>query len=352
MLRRISPRPSPPAGRRGRPVAGACALLVCALLLCSRPASPQTPQKIKITMPVVALSMLPVYLAKANGYFTEAGVDVEMIVTSGAGPDVKALISGDVDFSFTPGDNVMLAYQEGKRVVIVMNGFRRLLINWAMRSDVARARGITASTPLADKIKALKGLTIGVTQPGALTAHLAAFVVRRAGFVPQQDVTIVPVGAGPTWLAALENHKVDVALTATPVPETAISQGYAMMFIDNAKGEDPSIPEFLMECLITRPDVVQKNPDLVRRMARALVRANVWALRHQPQEIADAVKPFLGQTPPAVLLAGVVSTLPALSRDGRATERSVQVTQDVLEQAGILKTRPAYAAVVDNDFLR
>jgi len=331
---------------------GIVLIAACGLLLWPSGAAPQGVTKIKMTMPVVALSMLPVYLAKANGYFTAGGLDVEMIVTSGAGPDVKALISGDVDFAFTPGDNVMLAYQEGKRVVIVMNGFRRLLINWAMRTDVARARGITETTPLAQKVKALKGLTIGVTQPGALTAHLAAFVVRRAGLVPQQDATIVPIGAGPTWLAALQNHKVDVALTATPVPETAISQGYAMMFINNAKGEDPSVPEFLMECLITRPDVVQKNPDLVRRMAHALMQANIWALRHQPPEVADAVKPFLGQTPPPVLLAGVESTLPALSRDGRATERGVQITQDVLEQAGILKTRPAYAAVVDNDFLR
>lgn len=335
-----------------RRMAGAFLVLVCGLLLVPGAASPQGLKKISITMPVTALSMLPVYLAKANGYFAAGGLDVEMIMTSGAGPDVKALISGDVDFAFTPGDNVMLAYQEGKRVVIVMNGFRRLLINWAMRTDVARAHGITEATPLAQKIKALKGLTIGVTQAGALTAHLATFVVRRAGYSPQQDVTLVPIGAGPTWLAALQNHKVDAALTATPVPETAISQGYAMMFINNAKGEDPSVPEFLMECLITRPDVVQKNPDLVRRMARALMQSNIWALRHQPQEIADAVKPFLGQTPPAVLLAGVESTLPALSRDGRATERAVQITQDVLQQAGILKTRPAYAAVVDNDFLR
>ena len=335
-----------------RRVSGALLIVLCGLLLVPGAAAPQGLQKIKITMPVTALSMLPVYLAKANGYFAGSGLDVEMIVTSGAGPDVKALISGDVDFAFTPGDNVMLAYQEGKRVVIVMNGFRRLLINWAMRTDVARARGVTETTPLADKVKALKGLTVGVTQSGALTAHLATFVIRRAGLVPQQDVTLVPIGAGPTWLAALQNHKVDVALTATPVPETAISQGYAMMFINNAKGEDPAVPEFLMECLITRPDVVQKNPDLVHRVARALLQANIWALRHQPQEVADAVKPFLGATPPAVLLAGVVTTLPALSRDGRATERGVQITQEVLEQAGILKMKPAYSAVVDNDFLR
>ena len=316
------------------------------------PAYPQPLRKIKLTMPVVALSMTPVYLAKANGYFAEEGFDVEMITTNGAGPDIKALIAGEVDFSFTPGDNVMLAYQEGKRVVMVMTGFRRLLINWAMHRDVARAKGITETTPLADKLKALKGLTVGVTQAGALTAHLATFVIRKAGYTPQQDVNVISIGSGPTWLAALENRKVDVALTATPVPETAIDRGFAIMFLNNARGEDPSVPEFLMECLITRPDVIEKNPDLVRRMARALLRANVWALRSTPEQVADALKTFVGQTPPAVLLAGVKSTLPALSRDGRTTERSMQVTQDVLEQAGILKKRAPYAEVANNTFLR
>ncbi len=322
------------------------------IVFSSAPAYPQVPKKVKLTMPVVALSMTPVYLAKANGYFAEEGLDVEMITTGGSGPDIKALIAGEVDFTFTPGDNVMLAYQEGKRVVMVMTGFHRLIINWAMHKDVARAKGITETTPLAQKIKALKGLTVGVTQAGALTAHLASFVIRKAGFVPQEDVKVIPIGAGPTWLAALENRKVDVALTATPVPETAVDQGYAIMFINNAKGEDASIPEFLMECLITRSDVIEKNPDLVRRMARALLKANVWALRGSPEQVAAALKPFLGQTPAEVLLAGVKATLPALSRDGRTTERSVQVTQDVLEQAGILKKRVPYDEVTDNRFLR
>jgi NitT/TauT family transport system substrate-binding protein len=336
-----------------RCVVAAFVAAVCALTVWpATPAYPQGPRKVKLTMPVVALSMTPVYLAKANGYFAEDGLDVEMITTNGSGPDIKALIAGEVDFSFTPGDNVMLAYQEGKRVVMVMTGFHRLLINWAMHRDVARAKGITETTPLADKLKALKGLTVGVTQAGALTSHLAAFVIRKAGYAPQQDVNVIAIGSGPTWLAALENRKVDVALTATPVPETAIDRGFAIMFINNARGEDPSVPEFLMECLITRPDVIEKNPDLVRRMARALLKANVWALRSTPEQVAEALKTFVGQTPPAVLLAGVKSTLPALSRDGRTTERSLQVTQEVLEQAGILKKRAPYLEVANNTFLR
>ena len=308
-------------------------------------------QKVKLTMPVVALSMTPVYLAQARGYFAEEGLEVATTVTSGSGPDIRALIAGDVDFTFTPGDNVILAYQEGKRLVMVMSGLHRLFINWVIHKDVAKAKGITEASPLGEKLKALKGLTVGVTQAGALTAHLAAFVVRKAGYVPQQDVKILPIGPGPTWLAALENRKVDVALTATPTPETAIHRGFAIMFIDNARGEDPSFPEFLMCNLITRPEVIEKQPDLVRKMARALVKANKWALSATPEQVAEALKPTFAQTDPVIHLTGVKSVLPALDPDGRTSERSLQITQDVLEQAGLLKKRIPYAEVVNNDFL-
>jgi NitT/TauT family transport system substrate-binding protein len=232
-----------------------------------------------------------------------------------------------------------------------MSALNKVFINWAMHKEAAKSKGVTESMPLADKIKTLKGLTIGVTNPGALTAHLAAFVVRKAGYNPQQDVNIVPVGAGPTWLAALENRKVDVALTAPPVPETAISRGFAIMFINNAKGEDPSIPEFLMENLIARPETVAKDPDLVRRMVRALTRANQWALKSTPEQVADALKPFMAKTPPDLLVAGAAAVQPTLNADGRTSERSFQTTQEILEQAGLLKKRVSYSELVTNEFL-
>jgi hypothetical protein len=47
----------------------------------------------------------------------------------------------------------------------------------------------------------------------------------------------------------------------------------------------------------------------------------------------------------------VKAVLPTLSKDGRTTEKSVQATQDVLEQAGLLKKRVAYGDLVSNEFL-
>jgi NitT/TauT family transport system substrate-binding protein len=176
-------------------------------------------------------------------------------------------------------------------------------------------------------------------------------VIRKAGFVPQQDVQVIPIGSGPTWLAAIENRKVDVALTAPPVPETAISRGHAIMFINNAKGEDPSISEFLMENLVARPETLKKDPDLVRRMVRALVKANKWAHGSPPEEVADALKPTFAKTDPAIHLAGVKAVIPTLSQDGRTTEKSVQATQEVLDVAGLLKKKVAYSDIVSNEFL-
>ena len=314
-------------------------------------AEAQTVKKVKMTIPVIAHSMLPVFLAQNRNYFADEKLEVEVNSTNGGGPDIRALIAGDVDFSFTTGDNVILAHQEGKRLTMVMSGLNKLFINWAMHKESAKAKGVTEAMPLAEKIKALKGLTIGVTNAGALTAHLASFVVRKAGLNPQSDAQIIAIGSGPTWLAALENRKVDVALTAPPTPDTAIARGYAILFINNTKGEDPSIAEFLMENLIIRPETAAKDQDTVRRMVRALTRANQWALKSTPEQVAEALKPSMAAIAPDLLLTGVKAVLPTLSSDGRTSDKSYQITQDILEQGGILKKRAPYAELVNNEFL-
>jgi NitT/TauT family transport system substrate-binding protein len=182
------------------------AVFVFGWLVCA--ADAQSLRKVRMTMPVVAHSMTPVYIAQARNFFADEQLDVEITTTAGGGADIRALIAGDVDFTFSNGDNVILAYQEGKKLLLVWSGLNKIFINWAMHKDTAKAKGITESMRLADKIKALKGLNVGITNPGGLTAHLAALVIRKAGYVPQQDVNIIPIGAGPTWLAALENHPI------------------------------------------------------------------------------------------------------------------------------------------------
>ncbi|HKA32442.1 MAG TPA: ABC transporter substrate-binding protein, partial [Candidatus Binatia bacterium] len=81
----------------------AMALAAAVLQLGWTAAWAQNLRKVKMTIPVVAHSMTPIYVAQSKGYFKDEGLEVDVTSTSGGGPDIRALIAGDVDFSFTTG---------------------------------------------------------------------------------------------------------------------------------------------------------------------------------------------------------------------------------------------------------
>ncbi len=77
-------------------------VLAASFVFLISPVHAQGLKKVKLTMPVVALSMAPIYLAQARGYFAEEGLDVEMTSTGGGGPDIRALIAGEADLPSPP----------------------------------------------------------------------------------------------------------------------------------------------------------------------------------------------------------------------------------------------------------
>jgi NitT/TauT family transport system substrate-binding protein len=308
-------------------------------------------EKVRLALPNTGLAMLPVYLAQGLGLYAEEGLEVERIVTQGGGLELRALSAGQVEFAFTSGDAVLIGLQNGHRLVMVYSGLHRPIFNWAMHKEAARQRGITDGSPVDHKLRALNGLTLGLSQLGALPQHLAEYAIRKAGLTPHKDVRFAALGAGSMWLAGLESRKVDVAVTAVPLPEMAAQNGRTILFINNARGEDPSLSEFLMGNLVVRPDYLRRNPETVRKVVRAMFQANRFALTNPPEKTAEILQPFLAQTEAKALLEGVKATLPALNPDGYTSERAVIVTNEVLEQAGLL-TKPApFADIVNNEWV-
>ena len=308
-------------------------------------------ERIRITTPVESLTASALYIARGQGLFAAEGLDVEVVVTGGTGPDVQALLVGQSDFAYTPGTHLIEPVAKGQRLLGVMAGLNRLIINVALHKDVAKAKGITPDSPFDQKLKALNGLTLGPTRPGALTWQLADYLIKRAGYTPQKEVKVIAAGAGPVLLAALENRKVDAIIMSSPIPETAVQRGHAILFIDNARGEDPNLSEFMMVTLVTRPDLAKERPETVRKTVRALLRANQWMLAKSPEEVRDALRGFLPKVSPEVLLSSIQALRPAISPDGRISERSVRATQDVMEAGGFLTERIPYERIVSSEFL-
>lgn len=326
------------------------ALVGIALLAAGSVGSARGAEKVKIAVPATSTAFAPLYHARAAGYFAEEGLDVEIITVAGGG-GLQAVFARDAQFALAPGTYQLTAYERGQRVLAVMSILTRNAINVVMHKDAAREKGITDKKPLADKIRALKGLKLSGLAPGSFSYQVLVYYLLKAGLDPKQDVQIVGLGSAPALLAALEQRQIDGFAVGTPTPEAAVARGFGLMVVDNAAGEDPDFAEFMMDVLMALPETVKQQPELVRKVVRALLKSNAWILDHPAPEAVPLIKPFLGRLNEAVILAGIQKVRLGIPRDGRVTERAVMLTQEFLRKVGALKATIPYDQIVTNEYL-
>ena len=117
-------------------------------LALSTSAMAQALKPLRVTIPVIGMNFLPLFVAADKGMFAKEGFDVEIISTSGDGPDVDALIAGSVQFTVSTPNRLLTSYEQGKPLLAVMNMANRNAIDCVINKDVAARLAITENTPL------------------------------------------------------------------------------------------------------------------------------------------------------------------------------------------------------------
>jgi ABC-type nitrate/sulfonate/bicarbonate transport system substrate-binding protein len=84
----------------------------------SSPGRPEALEKVIITQAVESLAFVANYVARANGYFIDENLAVEVISTRGGGPDIKANLAGRVEFSIAAGTYQINAVKAGGRLTL------------------------------------------------------------------------------------------------------------------------------------------------------------------------------------------------------------------------------------------
>jgi len=322
--------------------------LILGLLLPAAPGG--AAERVRLAVGAPSFTLTPVFLAQAVGTFEAQGLSVERLITQGSGLEIRALEAGQADFAFTSGD-VYLGVPSGRPLVAVYSGVQRPIVNWVMQGGAARHRGLDAKSPLAQRLRALRGLSVGVPVPGGLAEQLARFVAAREGLRIGEDVKLVPVGSGGGWASSLREGRVEAALQMIPFPELAIARREAISLLSHTRGEDGELDQFLMGVLLVRRETAERQGETIRRMGRALSQAIRWALGSSPAEVGAALQPFFPRGQAAEILEGVRAVLPALNPHGRISEQAFRKTGEVLEGAGALKRRLRFEEAVSGDFL-
>src|SRR5215467_8432777 len=230
--------------------------------------------KVRITQPSESLSYMPIYLGRSKDFFKEAGIDLQVVITRGDGPDVQALMAKEVEFVATPPHHLYTLYLQNRKLLGIAGILGRCGTNMVISKDVAAERNVSEDSPFEKKLAALKGLTFGVSTPGSLTYNMGLYYILRAGLKPQEDAKVVGTGTGTAALAAMSNKIANASMFPSPTADEAVARGFAVWLINNTRGQDPDLKEFLHAVVYVRPDYHAENTDLCRRLIAALVKSS------------------------------------------------------------------------------
>lgn len=286
------------------------------------------------------LFMAPVYIAEAAGYMAQEGIDLELIEVESGALGIAALVSGQVQFFDADPFQAVQLRRQGRQILFVYNLTKRVTLDLVMHPDVARQRGVSRSSPLAQRFAALRGLRLGITRPGAATDVYMRYYLRRAGLDPDRDAQLIAVGGGASLLAALRTRQIDAFHLSAPTPQLAERDGFGVMIIKSSAGDVPELDNFMYTGISVHNVYANQQGDVIRRWVRAVNRAN--ALMRQDQAAAIThLRKYFPRTDPEVLALALRDITPALSPDGRMTEEMMDKHLNFMLETGQIPFKPS-----------
>jgi NitT/TauT family transport system substrate-binding protein len=257
----------------------------------------------------------------------------------------------EVEFVATPPHHLYTLYLQNRRLLGVCGILGRCGINMVISKDAAAERNVSENSPFEQKLAALKGLTFGVSTPGSLTYNMGLYYILRAGLKPQVDAKVVGTGVGLASLAAMKNKIANASMFPSPTADEAVHLGFADWLINNTRGQDPDLKEFLHAVVYVRPEFLSENTDLCKRMIGAVVKSAAWIRSASVEEVAQAIRPFFASLDEKVFLSALGNVREAVIPNGRMSAAGSDAYQKVLLRTGHLKEAVAFDAVFTNQYL-
>ncbi|MCX6462233.1 MAG: ABC transporter substrate-binding protein [Pseudonocardiales bacterium] len=322
---------SPSPGRRLRLPA---VLLTMALLLagCGGGAAPGAAGgPLRIASASSSLSAGPLLAAMALDTFTPAGIAYEYTDFAGNSPNtIAALSAGAADVALVGAASGWDALQEGAPLVVVA-AIAGNTSELGMRTDVAQRLGITETSPIEQRVQALRGLTIATARTGSANYQMLRSLFTLYGLNPDTDATIVP--SEPTAIVAgLQNDGIDAAFYGTGVMQTNYADGTAVPMVNLPRGDVPELEDIVFATALVRTETLENDPARVEQFVTAL-RAAGTAITDRGEETRAAVKDrYFPDLPDEVYRLSWDQVAPAWILDGTLSPQQLTASLDFQTQ--------------------
>lgn len=281
---------------------------------------------VTLSIGTAVLQYIPLPIATNKGYFQDEGLEVTIQnFNAGGSKALQALVAGSSDavVGYYQHTISMQAQNKDIRCVVLLND--------------SPAQSLSVRADLRQKVRTpadLAGMRIGITAFGSSAETLVQTIMSKSG-VAADKYSLVPVGAGATVVAALEQKSVDASVTGDPATTLMEQRGIAFPLIDTNTVEETTAVyggKMPAACLYLSNDFIEQNPKTVQALVNAFSRALKWMSKAPVEEIAAEVPEEYSGTDPALFLEVLKRTRGIFPENGRMEVGDLDRVLSVLKQ--------------------
>jgi len=219
------------------------------------------------------LSFAAIFIANRLDLWAKNAISARLNQVQGDPMSMVSLTNHEADFAGVASTAPIVGWSRGIKTLSIGAFTGSLVAQYTARKEWMSRVGVSSTSPLADKLKALRGARIGVATIGGGPAQYTRYLLRAAGIDPEQEAKIPAVGFGAARMAALRTNQVDLIFGDSPEADQVELEGFGELFLNCAR-EVPIFTEFPYTVALVSYDVANEQPDVVRHIVQTLGQAN------------------------------------------------------------------------------
>ena len=287
----------------------------------------------KITLAEVTHSIFyaPQYVAIENGYFEEVGIDVELILTSGADKVTAAVLSKDADIGFCGSEGTIYVYNGGEK---------DYLKTFAQLTQKDGSFLVSREKIKDFKLEDLEGKTVLGGRAGGMPEMTLEYALKQNGIDPKKDVEIDTSVDFAAMGGAFIGGQGDFVTLFEPNALELEKEGYG--YVVASIGELGGIVPYTSYS--ARISFIEENEELINNFTKAIQKGIDYVHNHTDEEVAKAI---IDQFPDTSLedIAKVVKRyrdIDAWPKTTDFSEDSFNHLQDIMIDNGAIDKKVPY----------
>ena len=294
--------------------------------------------KVKVAEVAHTIFYAPQYVALEKGYFKDEGLDIDLILTPGADKVTSAVLSKDVDIGFCGSEASIYVYNSDNEDYIV-----------SFAGLTKRDGAFLVSREKIDNFKLddLKGKYVIGGRKGGMPEMTFEYTLKENN-IDLNDLTIDTsvdfASMAGTFISGVGDFVTLFEPSATQVEQKGY--GYVVGYIGEYGGSVP------YTAYNTRKSYISENKDTIQKFTNAINKGLDFVWNNDEETVAKVI---VNQFPDLTInelskMIKIYKDKDAWMKNTYFTEESFDHLQDIMIEAGELKTKVPYKDLVDTSF--